>query len=121
MHGGCIHMGGRGFRRGLGVALAGVMALGAVPAFAADGEAPRLVKVTAASDALIHALEEEFDVGYIADHAEAAVYVTDAEEAKLRTLGYTIGDTVEDEGTWEARRAEIAATKAAEAAAAEFA
>ena len=42
-------MGGRGFRRGLGVALAGVMALSAVPAFAAD-EAPRLVKVTAPTD-----------------------------------------------------------------------
>ena len=113
-------MGGRGFRRGLGVALAGVMALGAVPAFAAD-EAPRLVKVTAPTDEMIHELEESYDVGYLADHTEAAVYVTDVEEAQLRALGYTIGDTVEDESTWEARKAEIAATKAAEAAAAEFA
>ena len=113
-------MGGRGFRRGLGVALAGVMALSAVPAFAAD-EAPRLVKVTAPTDEMIHELEESYDVGYLADHTEAAVYVTDTEEAKLRALGYTIGDTVEDESTWEARKAEIAATKAAEAAAAEFA
>ena len=113
-------MGGRGFRRGLGVALAGVMALSAVPAFAAD-EAPRLVKVTAPTDEMIHELEESYDVGYLADHTEAAVYVTDTEEAELRALGYTIGDTVEDESTWEARKAEIAATKAAEAAAAEFA
>ena len=83
-------MGGRGFRRGLGVALAGVMALSAVPAFAAD-EAPRLVKVTAPTDEMIHELEESYDVGYLADHTEAAVYVTDVEEAQLRALGYTIG------------------------------
>jgi len=111
----------RGVRRGLAVALAGVMALGAGPAFAVDGEAPRLVKVTAQSDEHLHALEADFDVGYVTDHAEAAVYVTGAQEAQLRALGYEIGDTIEDESTWEARKAEIAAVTAAEEAAAEFA
>ena len=88
-------MGGRGFRRGLGVALAGVMALSAVPAFAAD-EAPRLVKVTAPTDEMIHELEESYDVGYLADHTEAAVYVDGrrggaAARARLHDRGHGRG------------------------------
>ena len=32
------------------------------------GTAPRLVKVTAPTDEMIHELEESYDVGYMADH-----------------------------------------------------
>jgi hypothetical protein len=102
------------------MALAG-FALGGAPAYAADGEAPRLVKVTAESHEAIHELEGRFDIGYFADRNEAAVYVTDAEEAQLRALGYKIGEVVEDGDTWEARKAEIAATKEAESLAGRFA
>jgi hypothetical protein len=101
----------------LGLALP--MAFGGAQAFA-EGES-RLVKVTAASDAMIHQLEESYDVGYVTDHTEAAVYVTDADVAKLRALGYTIGETVEDANTWEARKREIAAVKETEALAGQFA
>src|SRR6201999_4373608 len=69
----------------------------------------------------IHELESTHDVGYIGDHTEAAVYLSPAEEGVLRARGYTIGEVVEDHGTWEARRAEIAATDASEARAGEFA
>ena len=60
---------------------------------------------------MIHELEEQFDVGYMADPRSRGVR-HDAEEAQLRALGYTIGETLEDHGTWEARKAEIDATKA---------
>ena len=56
---------------------------------------------------MIHALEEQFDVGYMSDKPQAAVYVDDAEEAQLRARGYKVGKTLEDHGSWEARKAEI--------------
>ena len=101
--------------------LAAMLALGAsTPALAQD-EAKRLIKVTHPSEEAIHELESTYDVGYVGDHTEAAVYLSAAEEGVLRARGYTIGDVVEDQGTWEARKAEIAATDASEALAAEFA
>ncbi|RKQ93513.1 chitobiase/beta-hexosaminidase-like protein [Solirubrobacter pauli] len=89
-------------------------------AFAQDTER-RLIKVTHPSEEAIHGLESTHDVGYVGDHTEAAVYLTPAEEGVLRARGFTIGEVVEDKSTWEARKAEIAATTASEARAAEFA
>ncbi|MDA0170279.1 M14 family zinc carboxypeptidase [Solirubrobacter taibaiensis] len=101
--------------------LAAALALGASgPAYAQDTE-KRLIKVTHPSEEAIHALEETHDVGYVGDHTEAAVYLDASEEGVLRAQGYTIGEVVEDASTWEARKAEIAATTESEARAAEFA
>ncbi|HEX6026316.1 MAG TPA: M14 family zinc carboxypeptidase [Solirubrobacter sp.] len=59
--------------------------------------------------AMIEQLEEQgYDVGFVGEPYEAAVYVTGAEEAKLRAAGYKIGQTLEDESTWKARKREIA-------------
>ena len=87
----------------------------------ADGSEPRLVEVTADSAEAIERLELKYDVGYIGDHTEAAVYVDDETEARLRAEGYRIGNTIEDRNTWRDRRAEIDATDAREALAKEFA
>ena len=74
------------------------------------------------SPAMIEALEDKgYDVGYVGEHYEAGVYLDDAGEARLRAEGYKIGETVEDDDTWLARKAEIAATTAREALAAEVA
>ena len=56
-----------------------------------------------------------------AGDTEAAVYLDDFAEAQLRADGYKIGDVVADEHNFEERKAEIAATTAAEALAAEVA
>ena len=72
------------------------------------------------SPAMIEALESKgYDVGFVGEHYEAGVYVDDAGEARLRAEGYTIGETVEDESTWLARKAEIAKTTEREALAGE--
>jgi len=111
-------------RRSLGrlgvVTLLG-LALGASPAFASSDDAPRLVKVKSDNHEAIHELEDRFDVGYYADRNEAAVYLTESEEAQLRALGYEIGEVVEDGDTWEERKREIEATKEAEQLAGRFA
>ena len=65
---------------------------------------------------MIEQLEKQgYDVGFIGEKYEAAVYMDDAQEAKLRADGYKIGETVEDHTTWLARKAEIAATTEREA------
>jgi hypothetical protein len=92
----------------------------ASPAFAQDGE-QRLIMVSHPDAEAIHALEDKFDVGYIGDHTEAAVYLDATEEGILRAQGYTIGEVVADTDTWEARKAEIAAHDEAEAIAASIA
>ena len=72
--------------------------------------------------AMIESLEDNgFDVGYVAGDTEAAVYLDDLAEAQLRADGYRIGEVVADEHNFEERKAEIAATTAAEALAAEVA
>ena len=112
-------VGRRSFRRearslGAGGALALALMLGAsAPALAS--EEPRLVMVEH-SPAMIEALEGKgFDVGFVGEHYEAGVYVDDIGEARLRAEGYKIGETLEDEGSWLARKAQIAETTAAEA------
>ena len=74
------------------------------------------------SPAMIEALESKgYDVGFVGEHYEAGVYVDDAGEARLRAEGYKIGETLEDENTWLARKAEIAKTTEREALASEIA
>ena len=109
-------------RRGIAtlVGLALPLAFGGAQALAADGEAPHLVKVTG-SEAMIEQLGAQYDVGYVSDRTEAAVYVTHDEEAQLRALGYKVGEVLEDQSTWLARKAEIAATTEAETLASRFA
>ncbi|HEX6026315.1 MAG TPA: M14 family zinc carboxypeptidase [Solirubrobacter sp.] len=96
-----------------------MLGLGAPAALADDGQ--RLVMVEH-SPAMIEALEQKgFDVGFVGEKTEAAVYLTVAQEAKLRAEGYRIGEVLEDARTHQARLAEISATKNREALAAEFA
>jgi hypothetical protein len=103
-------------------ALAMLMLAGGGAALAQDADDGwRLVMVTANTRAEIDQLKDDYDIGYIGEPTEAAVYLHDGDEAKLRALGYTIGETVEDRSTWLDRKAEIAATDAREALAEQFA
>ena len=44
---------------------------------------------------MIEQLEKQgYDVGFVGEKYEAAVYMDDAQEAKLRADGYKIGETV---------------------------
>ncbi len=107
--------------RGLGSLLAAAIALGCCAPAALASESLRLTMVEH-SPAMIESLEDNgFDVGYVAGDTEAAVYLDDFSEAQLRADGYKIGDVVADEHNFEERKAEIAATTAAEALAAEVA
>ncbi|MDA0163250.1 M14 family zinc carboxypeptidase [Solirubrobacter ginsenosidimutans] len=105
----------------LGLALASP--LGASQAFAQlpDDAGRRLVMVTADTRDEIDQLQSKYDVGYVGEPTEAAVYLNDAEEGVLRAEGYTIGETIADRNTWLARKAEIAATDEAERKAREYA
>jgi hypothetical protein len=98
------------------------MALLALPAVALAQDADwRLVMVTADTAEQIQQLEARYDVGYVGERTEAAVYVDDESEARLRAEGYTIGATIQDQDDWLARKAEIAATDEREALAERFA
>src|SRR4051794_13749822 len=109
---------GRGSVAALVVALA--LGVGAAPASAQDGL--RLQKVYNNDPAQIAALEKQgYDVGYVGERTEAAVYLNDDSAALLRAQGYTVGEVVADENTELARRAEINATTEGEALAAEVA
>src|SRR5690349_11804568 len=90
-----------------------LLMLGAsAPAFADE---QRMVMVTG-SPAAIEALEGKgYDVGFVGELNEAGVYVDDAAEARLRAEGYTIGQTVEDESTRLAVKAQTAAASEGEA------
>src|SRR3954469_2591902 len=121
-----VPMVGRGGvgRRARGPAAASLfaMALLALPGVAlAQDDDWRMVKVTADTAEQIQQLDGRYDVGYVGELNEAAVYVNDATEAQLRAEGYTIGATIEDQNTWLERKAEIAATDAREALAKQFA
>ena len=103
----------------MGVAL--LMLFGSGKALAADADDQRLVMVEN-SPFMIEQLEKNgYDVGFVGEKYEAAVYLDDASEAKLRADGYTIGQTIEDATTWQARRAQIAETTEREGLASEVA
>ena len=101
--------------RGLVSLLGAAIVLGISAPAALSDDSQRLVMVEH-SPFMIEQLEKQgYDVGFVGEKYEAAVYVDDAEEAKLRADGYKIGETVEDDNTWLARKAEIAATTEREA------
>jgi len=92
-------------RGSMAVALAALLlGVGAASAAAQDGL--RLQMVYNEDPAQITALEKQYDVGYIGERTEAAVYLDDNSEALLRAQGYTIGQVVHDEADSQARRAE---------------
>src|SRR5262249_4409702 len=111
--------------RGLATALLALSLLGASAERALaqlpDDAGRRLVLVTAQTPGEISALQRDYDVGYVGEPTEAAVYLNAGEEAVLRAEGYTIGQAIEDRNTWLDRKAEIAATDAAEQRARSFA
>jgi hypothetical protein len=101
-------------RLGLGALLAlALMMLAGVGQAApqvADESERRLMLVTADIRDEIDQLQSKYDVGYIGEPTEAAVYVNADEEGVLRAEGYKIGEVIADRSTWE----EIAATDARE-------
>jgi hypothetical protein len=106
--------------RGLGSLLVAAIALGCC-APAAFADEPRMVMVEH-SPAMIESLEGKgYDVAFVGDLTEAAVYVDNADEARLRAEGFRIGATVEDASTRLAVKAEIAETTEEEALAGEVA
>ncbi|HWK24960.1 MAG TPA: M14 family zinc carboxypeptidase [Solirubrobacter sp.] len=114
---------GPGARRlGLAAVLGATLLLAAAagPARADDGDW-RLVMVTGDDRASIDQLKDDYDIGYVGEPNEAAIYLDDASEARLRALGYRIGETIENRDTWQARKQEIAAAKEREATAGELA
>ncbi len=101
--------------RGLVSLLGAAIVLGIAAPAALSDEGQRLIMVEH-SPFMIEQLEKQgYDVGYVGEKYEAAVYMDDAQEAKLRADGYKIGETVADNTTWLARKAEIAATTEREA------
>ena len=97
-------------RVGVVLGLALPLAFGGQAFASEDGDGSKLVKVTASNAAMVHELEEQFDVGYIGRrHRGRGVRHAGGGGAAARR-GYKIGETLEDHGTWEARKAEIAAT-----------
>src|ERR1700754_131904 len=111
-----------GARRFASVALLGaaLLLVGGAQAFA-DENGRRLIMVTADTPSQIQQLEGKYDVGYVGEPTEAAVYLDSEEEALLRAQGYELGEVVEDQKTWLDRRAEIDATTEHERLAKEFA
>jgi len=108
-------------RRLAGAGMLGLALLLGASAQASADDAQRLVMVSH-SPAMIEQLEKKgYDVGFVGEHYEAAVYVDDASEALLRAEGYTIGATLEDQNTWLARKVEIADAQAKERLASEVA
>src|SRR3954452_24100933 len=99
LHGG-IPMVGRGSvggrARGPAVVALCALALLAAPgvALGQDDADLRLVKVTADTAEQIQQLDDRYDVGYTGELNEAAVYVDDESEARLRAEGYHIGATI---------------------------
>jgi hypothetical protein len=99
---------------------AALLALGGSQAFA-DENGRRLIIVTADTPSKIDQLQDRYDVGYVGEPTEAAVYLDSDEEAILRAQGYELGEVVEDHKTWLDRRAEIDATTEREKLAKQFA
>ena len=67
--------------------VAAALALGASGSAYAQDTEKRLIKVTHPSEEAIHELEETYDVGYVGDHTEAAVYLDASEEAPCGRRG----------------------------------
>src|SRR3954453_552208 len=103
---------GRGSAAALVVALA--LGVGAAQAKAQD-DAQRLVMVYGNQEQVQSLEKQGYDVGYVGEPTEAAVYLTSQQENLLRAQGLQIGQVVADEDDWQARKVEIA--KADEAAA----
>ena len=99
---------------------AALLLVGGSQAFA-DENGRRLIMVTADTPSKIDQLQGKYDVGYVGEPTEAAVYLDSEEEALLRAQGYELGEVVEDHKTWLDRRAEIDATTQREPLAKEFA
>ena len=94
--------------------------VGAAQRRAQDGQ--RLVRWSTTSPAQIRALEKQgYDVGYIGDRTEAAVYLDAQRGELLRAQGYTIGEVVPTTTTSRRARAEITRRTEGEALAAEVA
>src|ERR1700759_1607620 len=96
-------------RRVLGPSLVAMALLvgGSSQAFAQDEQ--RLVMVYNNDPAQISALEKQgYDVGYIGENTEAAVYLDAQQEAILKAEGYTLGQVVADDADWQARQVEKA-------------
>ena len=112
---------GRGlYARTAMLAAALVLGAGVAQAQAQDGQ--RLVMVYNDDSAQISALETQgYDVGYIGERTEAAVYLDAQQENILRAEGYTIGEVVADAQDSLNRRIEINAATEGEALAAEVA
>src|SRR3954454_2357345 len=88
--------------------------VGAAQAHAQD-DGQRLVMVHNNDPAQISALDKQgYDVGYVGEPTEAAVYITSAQEGLLRAQGYTIGEVVADDADWQARQVEMAKTDEAQ-------
>src|SRR5262245_54197036 len=113
---------GGSVRRGAqGLALVAALLLAGGSEAFADENGRRLIMVTADTPSKIDQLQGEYDVGYVGEPTEAAVYLDRGEEALLRAQGYGLGEVVEDHKTWLDRRAEIDATTQRETLAKEFA
>ena len=109
-------------RRVLGTSLVAMalMVGGASQAHAQDGQ--RLIMVYNNDPAQISALEKQgYDVGYVGENTEAAVYLDAQQENILKAEGYTLGEVVADDADWQARQVEMAKTDAGEALAADVA
>src|SRR4051812_15943609 len=103
------------------VAASALLFIGAASASADDG-GQRLVMVYNNDPAQIRALDKQgYDVGYVGEPTEAAVYVTSEQESVLKAQGYTLGEVVADDATWQARQVEMAKTDQADALAASVA
>src|SRR4051795_5288506 len=112
-------VGRRMYGRTAMLAAALVLGAGVAQADAQDGQ--RLTMVYSSQEQ-IQAMEKQgYDVGYVGEPTEAAVYLDDNSEALLRAQGYKIGEVVFDDEDFQARRAEIARTDEAEALAADVA
>src|SRR5689334_4061388 len=102
----------------LAVALA--LGVGAAQARAQD-DAQRLVMVYNSQEQIQSLEKQGYDVGYIGDPTEAAVYLTDEQENVLRAEGFRIGEVVADEASWHARQVEMNQAAQGEAVAADVA
>ena len=108
-------------RRFVGTSLVTAAVLFGAAAQAQAQDEQRLVMVNG-SAALIQSLEGQgYDVGFVGEPTEAAVYLDSAQENLLRAQGLKIGEVVFDADDFAARRAEINAATDGEKLAAEVA
>src|SRR4051794_28711015 len=108
-------------RRFVGTSLvtAALLIGGTAQANAQDGQ--RLVMVYNSQEQIQSLEKQGYDVGYVGEPTEAAVFLTSEQEGLLRAQGYKIGEVVADDETAQQRRVEINRTTEAEALAAEVA